>query len=269
MDYFKRQRGGDSWDQSLLEKQVALCLGMGGLGCTVSLDCCRLGFKKIFIVDKDVVDFHNLNRQILYSKEMIGKSKVASAYQALQAHNLRTEIQPMEIDVLKEWCKIVEVSRECTVIFNMVDIGNYFDFAVQALALNRRIPVVVGGTYQTTATVDFSSCIGGPCWSCLSDLDDKDLLMKLTRDKIETYTSLSGVVKQEENPVGISNVLTCCTCCNLMVSTFVHNLFGMNIPSRQIMYLANYEIDKWKVDASADCTLCSATAARPITSMEN
>ena len=42
-------------------------------------------------------------------------------------------------------------------------------------------------------------------------------ICRLARDKIETYESISELVKQEENPVGLSNVLICCTCCNLMV----------------------------------------------------
>jgi len=239
----------------VLEQQVALCLGMGGLGCTVALDCVRLGFKKIFIVDKDVVDSHNLNRQILYTKEMKGKSKVQSAYESLQFHNLHTEIVALEMDVLNHWHKIVEISKECTVFFNMVDIGDYFDYACQSLCLNRKIPLVIGGTYQTTLTIDFTSGEGHPCWSCISDLEDKELQKKLLRDKIETYETLD-FVKQENNPVGLSNVLLCCTCSNQMVSAFVHSLFGAKVPSRQIMYLNNFEIDKWNVEPSPQCLLC-------------
>jgi molybdopterin/thiamine biosynthesis adenylyltransferase len=43
----------------------------------VALGLCRLGVKKIFLVDKDVVDAHNLNRQILFSKEDVGLPKVS------------------------------------------------------------------------------------------------------------------------------------------------------------------------------------------------
>ena len=46
---------------------------------SVALDLVRLGVKKIFILDKDVVDEHNLNRQILFSKEDVGQPKVYSA----------------------------------------------------------------------------------------------------------------------------------------------------------------------------------------------
>jgi molybdopterin/thiamine biosynthesis adenylyltransferase len=42
----------------------------------VALNLCRLGVKKIYLLDKDVVDHHNLNRQVLFSKDHIGKSKV-------------------------------------------------------------------------------------------------------------------------------------------------------------------------------------------------
>jgi len=45
-DPFDRQRWIDRWNQSLIEKQVALVLGCGGLGCSVSFTLARLGIKK-------------------------------------------------------------------------------------------------------------------------------------------------------------------------------------------------------------------------------
>jgi molybdopterin/thiamine biosynthesis adenylyltransferase len=86
-------------------------LGVGGLGCSVALALVRLGFRKVILVDKDVVDAHNLNRQILFSRSDIGKPKVpqasrsspqplitlrqvVAAERGLQSHNLRTEIVP-------------------------------------------------------------------------------------------------------------------------------------------------------------------------------
>jgi len=70
-----------------------LCLGVGGLGTNVAMHLCRLGVKKIFLIDKDIVDAHNLNRQILFSKKHIGTPKVDAAMDALlQQHNICTEI---------------------------------------------------------------------------------------------------------------------------------------------------------------------------------
>jgi len=50
---FDRQRRIPDWKQDLIGEQVALVLGVGGLGCSLSLACCRLGFKKLVLVDKD------------------------------------------------------------------------------------------------------------------------------------------------------------------------------------------------------------------------
>ena len=51
-------------------------LGIGGLGSVVVVNLLRLGVGKIFMVDYDVVDAHNMNRQIIFSPADIGKPKV-------------------------------------------------------------------------------------------------------------------------------------------------------------------------------------------------
>lgn len=48
----------------------------------------RLGVKKVIIVDYDVVDIHNLNRQIMFGLEDVGKSKVDSAIKNSKHHNI-------------------------------------------------------------------------------------------------------------------------------------------------------------------------------------
>jgi tRNA A37 threonylcarbamoyladenosine dehydratase len=62
-----------------LEKQTALIMGVGGLGSVVMIALLRLGVKKIIIVDYDVVDNHNMNRQLMYSVKDIGLKKVDCA----------------------------------------------------------------------------------------------------------------------------------------------------------------------------------------------
>lgn len=54
-------------------------MGIGGLGSVVMMSLLRLGIKKIIIVDYDVVDNHNMNRQLMYSVKDIGKRKVDCA----------------------------------------------------------------------------------------------------------------------------------------------------------------------------------------------
>jgi len=157
LDYFDRQKRIPGWNQEQLENQVVFCLGVGGLGCSVALEVVRLGVKKVYLLDKDTVDYHNLNRQILFSKEDLGKPKVEAAANALKHHNLRTEIIPLNLDALKHWDKIVEIARDCNVIFNMIDVGDYFDIAVQSLAIKLNLPIIIGGTFQAMLTIDYCS----------------------------------------------------------------------------------------------------------------
>ena len=53
-----------------------LILGVGGLGSSVLMNVLRLGVKKVILVDYDVVDIHNLNRQIMFGVDDVGKGKV-------------------------------------------------------------------------------------------------------------------------------------------------------------------------------------------------
>ena len=73
---FDRQVRIDLWNQDKLREQTVLILGVGGLGSVVLMNVLRLGVKKVIIVDYDVVDIHNLNRQIMYGVDDVGKGKV-------------------------------------------------------------------------------------------------------------------------------------------------------------------------------------------------
>jgi molybdopterin/thiamine biosynthesis adenylyltransferase len=71
----------------LIKKQTVLILGVGGLGSAIALNMLRLGVGRLFLVDYDVVDLHNINRQLLYSHADVGKPKVEAALHNGQFHN--------------------------------------------------------------------------------------------------------------------------------------------------------------------------------------
>ena len=151
-DPFDRQRRIENWDQTRLEQnEVCLLLGIGGLGCSVALGLARLGLKKLILLDKDVVEVSNLNRQVLFSHADVGKPKALVAKAKLEAEHLinrETIVEAYHLCALESWTKIVELAREATVIFNMIDVGDYFDAAVQALCQARKIPLIMGGTFS-------------------------------------------------------------------------------------------------------------------------
>lgn len=63
-------------------------MGVGGLGSVVMIALLRMGLKKIIIIDYDVVDNHNMNRQLMYSVKDIGKKKIECALKNADFHNV-------------------------------------------------------------------------------------------------------------------------------------------------------------------------------------
>jgi len=105
MDMFSRniKFWGDE-KQKILADSSILIAGVGGLGCTVAEVLTRAGIGKLILIDNDIVDVSNMNRQILYDNNDIGKSKVQIAKLKLQVINpkLKVEVFQQDISGLKD-----------------------------------------------------------------------------------------------------------------------------------------------------------------------
>jgi molybdopterin/thiamine biosynthesis adenylyltransferase len=90
--------------QQLLARSTILIAGVGGLGCTVAEGLTRAGIGKLILIDNDKVEISNLNRQILFDQNDLGKPKVIVAQQKLQAINPNLEVTIFQHDItnLKE-----------------------------------------------------------------------------------------------------------------------------------------------------------------------
>ncbi len=79
--------------QKKIKSSKVLVVGMGGLGCPLSIYLASLGVGTIGIVDNDKVELSNLNRQIFYSTKDIGKFKIDIAKKKIKAINNKTNIK--------------------------------------------------------------------------------------------------------------------------------------------------------------------------------
>src|SRR4030081_3354608 len=82
--------------QKRLKASSILLIGAGGLGSPLALYLAAAGVGRIGLVDFDVVDFSNLQRQIIHGTPDVGRSKLASAKDRLHAINPNIEIQTYE-----------------------------------------------------------------------------------------------------------------------------------------------------------------------------
>eukprot|EP00028_Trichosphaerium_sp_Am-I-7-wt_P003821 CAMPEP_0168513586 /NCGR_PEP_ID=MMETSP0405-20121227/3563_1 /TAXON_ID=498012 /ORGANISM="Trichosphaerium sp, Strain Am-I-7 wt" /LENGTH=266 /DNA_ID=CAMNT_0008532471 /DNA_START=72 /DNA_END=868 /DNA_ORIENTATION=+ len=234
-DPFDRQRCIEQWNQEKLGKQVALVLGVGGLGCSVSLTLARLGIDTIILIDNDTVETSNLNRQLLFSKADVGKRKVDAAAENIKNHLAGdTKVEKYHMDVVENWDKVVGFAKRSTVVFNNVDVGESFDVAVLAMCFKLGLPYGAGSSYARTWIVEyFSGKEKESSFSYANQSGKADIYKKLTPELILTHKSLS-FIESDANPetrhIG-SNVLVCGSAGIMTVNAWVQSLMGFTMPN--------------------------------------
>eukprot|EP01084_Bolivina_argentea_P149445 261067_1 len=157
-DPFDRQKCIRGWKQDIIEKQTCLVLGVGGIGCTVAMGLARLGVGKIILIDYDKVECSNLNRQILFGMNDVGRLKANAAKENLEKYHIiskHTKVESYNLDVIKEWNEVLLLASKSDVIFNLIDYGGGFDIAVLSLCMKLRIPYASGSSYCHSWIVEY------------------------------------------------------------------------------------------------------------------
>ena len=92
---YLRQLNVRGWNQEKLKSTEVIIVGVGGLGSVSALFLTAAGIGKLRLCDGDRVEYTDLNRQILYSEESVGKMKVLEAKKRLALLNPHVEIEPV------------------------------------------------------------------------------------------------------------------------------------------------------------------------------
>ncbi|MFP4072595.1 MAG: molybdopterin-synthase adenylyltransferase MoeB [Actinomycetota bacterium] len=146
----------------LLDSRVAL-IGAGGLGSPAAIYLAAAGVGAIGIVDSDVVDASNLQRQILHNMDRLGQSKVESARETLTALNPDVKIEPHNVRLAAD--NVLDVLDGYDVI---VDGGDNFPtrYLVNDASLHLKTPVVHGSIFRFDGQVSVFDPYKGPCYRC-------------------------------------------------------------------------------------------------------
>jgi len=149
--------------QIRLLQSKALIVGAGGLGSPAALYLAAAGVGTIGIVDFDVVDTTNLQRQILHNIDRIGQSKVESARETLASLNPDVKIITYNERLTAD--NVLQILSGYDVV---VDGGDNFPtrYLVNDAALHLRIPVVHGSIFRFEGQVTVFEPYKGPCYRC-------------------------------------------------------------------------------------------------------
>jgi len=154
---------GEQGQMKLLGSKVLL-LGAGGLGSPAALYLAAAGVGTLGIIDMDVVDASNLQRQILHNTERIGMRKVDSAKVTLTAMNPDLEVTTYDMRLGAD--NILDIIDGYDVIVDGTD--NFpTRYLVNDAALLKNIPVVHGSIFRFEGQVTVFSPYVGPCYRCM------------------------------------------------------------------------------------------------------
>jgi molybdopterin/thiamine biosynthesis adenylyltransferase/rhodanese-related sulfurtransferase len=147
----------------LLDSKVLL-LGAGGLGSPAALYLAAAGIGTIGIIDMDVVDESNLQRQVLHNRERVGQPKVESAKQTITA--LNPDVNVITYNTRLGADNILDIFDGYDVILDGTD--NFpTRYLVNDASLVKNIPVVHGSIFRFEGQVTVFAPWRGPCYRCL------------------------------------------------------------------------------------------------------
>lgn len=159
--------------QQKLKQSKVLVLGAGGLGSPCLLYLAAAGVGRLGVVDHDVVDLSNLQRQIIYATADVGQSKTAVAKNVLTRMNPNLIVD--EFHEKFDFSNAANIAKEYDILVDCTDnFSARYLINDTALALN--IPVVHGSVFQFEGRVALLNSEGGACYRCVyAEAPPKDI----------------------------------------------------------------------------------------------
>jgi len=156
-------RIGATGQRRLLRSRV-LMVGVGGLGCPTALYLTASGVGTLGLLDDDIVDRSNLQRQVLFGTADIGKPKVQVAHERLAGINPDVDLEPIEkrltssnaMDLVAGWDLVIDGSDNFPT-----------RYVVNDACVLSRIPLISGSIFQFEGQVTVIQPPLSPCYRCL------------------------------------------------------------------------------------------------------
>ena len=232
-----RELGGPG--QKALKEARVLVVGAGGLGAPVLQYLAAAGVGTIGVIDDDVVDNANLQRQVIHRDEDIGKPKVFSAEAAMVAQNPYVIVNPYNRRLTRD------IAPELIAEYDLVIDGcDNFEtrYLVNEVCVAAKIPMISGALSQWEGQISvFDPARGAPCYRCV--------FPEAPAPELAPNCSVAGVV----GPLpGVVGSMMAVEAIKLIVDT------GAVLRGDMVIYDALYgESRKIGITRRADCPVCS------------
>ena len=150
--------------QQKLSAAKVLVVGLGGLGLPALQYLNAMGVGTLGLVDQDIIDFHNLQRQILYTEKDVGSSKLSTALERLQAQNSHTKFNVHDSFLTKD--NALDIIKEYDVVLDATDnFETRYLINDACVILNK--PFIYGALHGFEGHVSVFNYQNGPTYRCV------------------------------------------------------------------------------------------------------
>lgn len=229
---------GEEGQEKLLRSRVVI-VGMGALGCVSANELVRAGVGYVRIIDRDLVEVSNLQRQVLYTEADAERSdpKVFAAAEYLKAVNSEITIDPVFGDLNSS--NADEMLGGCDLVVDATD-NLEVRYLINEYCVEHGIPWVYGGAVSAEG-MTASFLPDGPCLSCFTGSEGAE-------------GQGSGITC---STAGVLNSLTAIVA-SLQVTEAIKILTGSDSVRHGMLFLELWENDfiELPLDKNPDCPVC-------------
>ncbi len=226
----------DQEGQVKIKNSKVLIVGAGGLGSPVAMELACAGVGTIGIIDFDKVDISNLQRQLLYTENDVGKSKVRTAKARLEQIN--SDVKVIAIEDRLDESNATEIFEKFDIIVDATDNFNA-RYIISDTCVKLGKPDVYGAIYEFYGQV---AVLGedGPCLRCLQPEPPKEGEIIEARD-VGVFGAIPGVIGS----------LQACEVLKLIIGA------GTTLKGRMIFVdMLNMTFDEVEIPKYPKCTIC-------------
>ena len=224
--------------QEKLLNSHALIIGAGGLGSAVAPYLAAAGIGKITLVDHDEVELTNLQRQIMHTEPMIGKSKVTSGQQFLSQLNSSIQVnavqEKIDIALLSKLLPTVDVVLDCTDNFKTRQLIN-------SACVQHQTPLVSGSALRFDGQVSvfdprIENC---PCYACIFSPEEE--FNEVSCSSMGIFSPLVGIIGAIQAAQALQVIIG----------------FGESLVGRMLLWNARTtQVDQIRIARNPDCPVC-------------
>ena len=226
--------------QKKIFQSSVLIIGVGGLGCPSAIYLNAAGIGKIGLIDADIVSTSNLQRQILFNDDDVGKLKVDVAKKKLSLNKSHCDIKTYPFFINGE--NAIDIVQEYDIVLDCTD--NFeARYTINDLCFRSKKPLISASIYHYDGQISVFRGFdaAAPCYQCLYKKTDQNWIIPQCKD--------SGIVGPLAGIIG-----------TMQATAALNELLGIQGGLVGWMYLVNaltFETQKIKIEKRHDCETCS------------